>query len=364
MNDHSAKQLCRKPVEKKPAAMPAATMSSTKSSFSFADTMANLNKPKAKETTPKLEEPKLTETAVEKKKRLRKEMRRSLRVTFRPESSLVEVRYFTHDPEEELGHDASMMRDVSDVGGEGRMFKQHQDAMDLDEEDDEPSEVELHQYRDPVSVDFSTVEKDERDRNYAPYGGGMLVPESAEKDTREQHEATTLMVFYTHKSDIPPSPKEPTDPYNGDTIEVKEFGSPSSVVLVGGAFCSYVTLMLTTSRLELPNSPKLRKSLPNLSHWFNSLRLHLISLRSWLLSILRHNNPLISSNNKHPISKESWPISLKTRHNRLPFKQPRQRLAPACLQIWQTSSQAYSRKAPTHLKHQRSKRFNQLPRKP
>lgn len=107
--------------------------------------MANLTKPKQKEPTPKEEEIKrVPETAEEKRKRLRKEERRKLRVTFKPDNQLVEVRLFHHDVDEELGHEANMIRDVSDVGGEGRMFKQHKD-MDVDD-DDEPGEENVRPY--------------------------------------------------------------------------------------------------------------------------------------------------------------------------------------------------------------------------
>ena len=86
--------------------------------------------------TTKPEENLPPETEEEKKKRLRKEERRKLRVSFKPDDSLTEVRIFVHDPEEEMGHDDSMIRDVGDVGGEGRMLKMHKDLEGLDEDDD------------------------------------------------------------------------------------------------------------------------------------------------------------------------------------------------------------------------------------
>ncbi|KAG9677114.1 hypothetical protein KCU95_g16145, partial [Aureobasidium melanogenum] len=211
-----------KSIEKKAA--PAAP---AKPAFSFAETMANLNKSKEKEPSPsKTEEKQAPETQEERAKRLRKEERRKLRVTFKPDSQLVETRIFHHDAEEELGHDASMIRDVSDVGGEGRMFKQHKDMMDIDEDDDTATgEENLGEYVTPTLTDFSSVDVEERKRNYSRYAGGDLQPESAERVKREQYEASTLMVFYTDPSDIPPSPREPAEPYNGEEVSTKAFGA-------------------------------------------------------------------------------------------------------------------------------------------
>lgn len=120
----------------------AATAASTsKPIFSFAETMANLNRAKS-EMPLKSEETRPPETAEEKRKRLRKEQRRKMRVSFKADDELVEVRTFVHDPEEELGHDDSMVRDVGDSRGEGQMLKLHKDLdlMDEEEEDYEPSE--------------------------------------------------------------------------------------------------------------------------------------------------------------------------------------------------------------------------------
>lgn len=207
--------------------------------------MANLNKSKEKEPSPlKAEEKQAPETAEEKVKRLRKEERRKLRVTFKPDSQLVETRIFHHDVDEELGHDASMIRDVSDVGGEGRMFKQHKDMMDIDEDDETATgEENLGEYTSPICkstastvmgltrkltpsvTDFSSVDIEERKRNYSRFAGGELQPESAERTKREQYEASTLMVFYTDPSDIPSNPREPVEPYNGEEVSTKEFGA-------------------------------------------------------------------------------------------------------------------------------------------
>ena len=102
-------------------------------SFSLGDIMAGLSKPKdpspeepAEDTPPETEE--------EREKRLRKEARRKLRVSWKSDSELTEVRLFTHDPEEELGPD-DRSRDVDDLRGEGSALKLHRD-LDPDEDDD------------------------------------------------------------------------------------------------------------------------------------------------------------------------------------------------------------------------------------
>ncbi|KKY13845.1 putative c-x8-c-x5-c-x3-h type zinc finger protein [Diplodia seriata] len=195
--------------------------------FSFAETMANLTKPKEQQPASKPEESRPPETEEERAKRLRKEERRKLRVKWADngignKDQLESVRLFTHDPDEELGHDAAMVRDVADVGGEGRMFKQHKDMMDLDDDDDRPSEEDFRAWRTPSLVDFSAVPESERERNYEPYGGGVLSVDSPEKAVQEQHEANTLLVFYTSPGDIPPCPREPPEDEQQPHPDAKE----------------------------------------------------------------------------------------------------------------------------------------------
>lgn len=104
-----------------------------------------------KEAVPvKQEETRRPETAEEKKKRLRKEERRKLRVSFRADEDLVQIREFVHDPEEELGHEDSQVRDVKDTRGEGQMLKMHRD-LDVDDEEDyePPEEIVLPEWNNP-----------------------------------------------------------------------------------------------------------------------------------------------------------------------------------------------------------------------
>lgn len=114
--------------------------------------MANLTKPKEVPLAAKAAESGPPETEEEKKKRIRKEQRRKLRVAFKPEESLAEIRYFVHDPEEELGHDASMTRDLGDVSSEGRMLKMHKEREVLDDEDEyrPPEEEEMAPWKTPT----------------------------------------------------------------------------------------------------------------------------------------------------------------------------------------------------------------------
>ena len=105
--------------------------------------MANLQKQK-EAPTPKPEDIRKPETPEQKQKRLRKEQRRKLRVSFKADSDLVQIREFVHDPEEELGHEDSQTRDVGDSRGEGQMLKMHKDLelMDEDEDYEPPEEIE------------------------------------------------------------------------------------------------------------------------------------------------------------------------------------------------------------------------------
>lgn len=214
--------------------------------------MANLTKPKEVREQSKDEEAQPQETKEERVKRLRKEQRRKLRVSFKPEDSLVDVRYFTHDPEEDLGHDASQVRDVGDIESEGRMFKkQHhldQDAMDIDEDDENDKLLDAEfsrPYPAPTQVNFTDTPQADRERNYEPYGGGIKKPESVEREIQERREANTLMAIYADPSDIPPSPKEPPVESIQDAPPVKEFGAPPEHVLVSSPCEDFTMIRLT-----------------------------------------------------------------------------------------------------------------------
>ena len=199
---------------------PQATIS--KPSFSFGDILANLDKPKEVEKTKKSAEDRPPENEEEKRKRLRKEARRHLRVKWKPEVSLVEIRLFRHDPEEETGHDSSMIRDATDVRNEGQMLKLHR-GTEFDEEDDAMEEVELAPWHPLTLIDFAALPGPAQSDNFNKFGG-KRVALSPEQKAQEQRELTTLIAVYSLASDIPYSPREPMDPYSGPIQEEKSFG--------------------------------------------------------------------------------------------------------------------------------------------
>jgi hypothetical protein len=209
-----------------------------KPSFSFGDLMADLNKPK-EAPAPKPTEDQPPETDDERKKRLRKEERRKLRVTWKPDEDLTEIRLFTHDPEEELGPGDGSMRSLGDVKGEGSVLKLHKDLEELEEED-------LGVIRETVfSEDYNLSRKSiiqidvkylltitvidydfeqPMDGNFIKCGGPQ-VPTSAEKEAQDHRESTTLMVFYTSPADMPDTPKEPPTPDPDEVVpDVVPFG--------------------------------------------------------------------------------------------------------------------------------------------
>ncbi|KAL2825012.1 hypothetical protein BDW59DRAFT_179992 [Aspergillus cavernicola] len=191
--------------------------------FSFGDIMADLNK--QKDPTPlETEEDTIPETEEEREKRLRKEARRKLRVTWKPDEALTEVRFFTHDPDEELGP-SDRSRQGGDVKGEGSILKLHKNLDEL-EEDDEGGmrEEQLFEYYAPSEIDDSEISPEDRARNNIKRGGTQQ-PISPEAKAQEHREATTLMVFYTSPADVPPSPKEPPPPDIDETApDVVSFG--------------------------------------------------------------------------------------------------------------------------------------------
>ena len=206
-----------------------APVSAPKPSFSFMDTLADMGK--TKEVEPKKVDDRPPETEEDRVKRLRREERRKLRVSWRPEDSLVEVRVFTHDPEEETGQTDSMTRDVTDIGGEGRMLKLHQDLKDLDDEEETQATGEdLESYIFPSEIDFSELEPESRAQNFIKYGGTQK-PESPESEAQARREENTLMVVYTLQSEVPPTPKEAPPPSDDeDYTPITSFGDPTEQI--------------------------------------------------------------------------------------------------------------------------------------
>src|SRR5438045_2986015 len=108
------------------------------------DIMASLQKPKAqpekivvKEMPP--------ETPEEKRIRERKESRRHLRVKFKPDDQLVEIKWITREAGEDDGLGGNLVRDAHSAVSEGLMFKQHKE-LDRDEDDIREAEEDLQPY--------------------------------------------------------------------------------------------------------------------------------------------------------------------------------------------------------------------------
>jgi hypothetical protein len=109
-----------------------------RATFSLSETLANLTEPKQSKKAEKIDN-RPPETEEERNKRLRKESRRHLRVSFKPDEELTEVRRFTHDPEEEITSGDIRMRDAGDLRSEGQALKRH---MDHDMDDDDVGEID------------------------------------------------------------------------------------------------------------------------------------------------------------------------------------------------------------------------------
>ncbi|KIX01056.1 uncharacterized protein Z518_10122 [Rhinocladiella mackenziei CBS 650.93] len=183
-----------------------------KTASSFLGLLADMEKKPEKEAKKETEIP--NETEEQRAKRLRKEARRKLRVSWKADAELVETRLFTHDPEEEIGHGDSMRRDAGDTGREGEALKLHKDMEELEEEEEEEEDSfeELEPYSPPSEVDFSVL-KDETDSlsiNSIKYGG-TVKPESPSSEKQNKHEQDTVMATYASKADRPSTPKEPDD---------------------------------------------------------------------------------------------------------------------------------------------------------
>jgi hypothetical protein len=227
--------------------------------------MADLNK--QKDPSPReSSENQTPETEEERTKRLRKEARRKLRVTWKPDESLTEVRLFTHDPDEELGP-GDRSRQGGDVKGEGSILKLHKNIDEL-EEDDEAGvkEEQFAEYYVPsgktlsrrnafpsltcLEIDIDNVSPDDRARSYIKRAG-MLIATSPEAKAQEHREATTLMAIYTSPADVPPSAKEPPPPDTDEMVpEVLLFGElPDHVKVCSSCLLVICQILIICRRL-------------------------------------------------------------------------------------------------------------------
>ncbi|CCF38363.1 hypothetical protein CH063_09468, partial [Colletotrichum higginsianum] len=192
-----------KPEAKVPLAK-AATTSGIASS-SIASLLDSINTPKA-DGGPSAQakdssKNDISETPEEKEKRLRKEARRKLRVSWKPESELVQVRIFHKEAAEDQDN---MTKDAADDRSEGMMLKQRTYNEDDDEEDDLPQKP----WARPTFADLSSIPMDYRNKSFITRGGNLTF-HTEEQRTTEEREKKELMVTYMDISDIPPTPKSP-----------------------------------------------------------------------------------------------------------------------------------------------------------
>ena len=195
----------------------------TKPQSSFLGFLSDFEK--KTDSKPEQEEVVLDETPEQKAKRERKEARRKLRVSWKADSDLVETKLFQHDPDEEMGHDDSMMQDAGDTMKEGEMLKKHHGMDDLeDEEGDEPTLIE---YSPPSEIDFSDVQSLSQD-NYTKTGGTQT-PASGSSVAQEKLEANSVMVVYTFQSDRPSTPKEAPEEDEEEFEPCAALGEPNEM---------------------------------------------------------------------------------------------------------------------------------------
>ena len=67
---------------------------------------------------------------------------------------------------------------------------------------------------------------------------------SPEREVQQDREKGTLMAIYPSIFDIPPSPREPADPYTGDFVPEQNFGTPDAIVKVIARSPTTVTIDL------------------------------------------------------------------------------------------------------------------------
>lgn len=195
------------------------------------DILASIEKPPEppKKAAPAAGPP---ETLEEKKRRERKESRRHLRVKFKPDDELEQIRLFKHEVAEDEGRQDNMLRDAHNNHSEGMMHKQRVKV--TDDEDDEPMSgmIEDRPYPDLVEVDLSTLDKNTTyGPSYITRGGNVkfITPEQQEQERREANE---LLVIYSDPSEIPPSAKEPSAANDGATAMARQLKHPTAPWLI------------------------------------------------------------------------------------------------------------------------------------
>jgi hypothetical protein len=190
---------------KKSTAKPATSSNSALSGIS--SLLASINTPKAEAAAPVPKEVKKTdshETPEQKAKRLRKEARRKLRVSWKPEGELVKIKIFEKEDSEDEGRAHNMIKDAADDRSEGMVLKQRADV----EEDDEDDDVPYQPWEEPTKGIWTALHEDTRSKNFVTRGGTVTFTTEEQQRIKER-EMRELMVFYHDVDDIPPSPKSP-----------------------------------------------------------------------------------------------------------------------------------------------------------
>ncbi|KAL7949421.1 hypothetical protein V8C42DRAFT_211839 [Trichoderma barbatum] len=223
-SDDKSKVDARKAVAKTEPAKPFAPKASSTPSASalsgIASLLDSINAPKAPEALAAVpretRESGTPEAPEEKAKRLRKEARRKLRVSWKPESELVQVKVFHKDDEEDEGRESNMIRDAADDRSEGMVLKQRANV----EEDEDDDDIPYQPWLGPIEMDFSALAEDVRSKNYVTRGGTVtfITDEQQRIAEREQRE---LMAIYTDVDDIPATPKSPLPETATTTAEAK-----------------------------------------------------------------------------------------------------------------------------------------------
>ncbi|KAM7191862.1 hypothetical protein V8F20_009113 [Naviculisporaceae sp. PSN 640] len=167
----------------------------------FASLLAEIAEPKkvVAPTPPPLAAPDPNETEEQRVRRLRKEERRrlGLKVAFRGDDQLVEIREFTRHPDE-IAFTSSGLGDVKSEN------KNKEEGMAL-----KKGHIgELAPWQEPVAIDFVDIPREKREQTFVTRGGLKTFTTEQQKFT-EKREAKELMVIYTDPSDIPPTPKSP-----------------------------------------------------------------------------------------------------------------------------------------------------------
>lgn len=203
-----SKSLSGKPESNPPASKTGgSTSSSALSGIASLLNSINAPKPKAEASVAPAKEtkqPEIPETPEERAKWERKEARRKLRVTWKPENELVQVKIFQKEESEDEGRDISMTRDAADDRSEGMVLKQRANVEDEDDDDDIPYQPWVA----PTPLDFSSLSDEARKKNYTTRGGSVTF-ETEEQKRIAERENTELMAIYAVPEDIPPTPRSP-----------------------------------------------------------------------------------------------------------------------------------------------------------